>query len=303
MLDAHSLTANRLSCCQLSTSKWTLNEDLIRYNTHGFDSLGIWRSKIQDIGIDQAIDLIHESPMSVSSVHWIGGFTGSDGQRLIDSMNDAVDGIRLASRLSAGCLIVHPGARNGHTMSHAHRLLSQATEKLLPIAEDYGVTLAIEPILWDRKSEWSFLKSLDANLKFISQFEHSNLKLVLDLFHVGLNSEVFERLHQFVDQIALVQLADRFSTGTSNGAIPWYATQRQMLGMGDVNIPRWINRLESLGYKGQYEVEVHGCSTDYFDMLDRSALFTDQIRIQPSQPAQPNSKPAKSAIQADAANQ
>ena len=119
----------RVSICQFSTYRWSFYEDVIRYSTLGFESMGLWRQKIDDFGRSAAIDLLYENKMSVSSVHWAGGFTG-DGRTFSDSIEDAIESIHLASQVDADCLIIHPGSRNGHTTSNATRLMKSALSQL-----------------------------------------------------------------------------------------------------------------------------------------------------------------------------
>jgi len=63
----------QISACQFSSRSWSLEEDLLGYRNFGFESIGLWRQKIEDYGVDEAIDLIHESSLSVSSLHFAGG--------------------------------------------------------------------------------------------------------------------------------------------------------------------------------------------------------------------------------------
>ncbi len=258
-------TQRRISICQFSTFRWTFEEDVIRYATHGFKNIGIWRRKLDEDCL-AAIDLLYEAKMSVSSVHWAGGFTG-DGQSFSNAIEDGVEAIELASRVDAGCLIIHPGSRNGHTTSHARRLFSSALENLLPIAADYGVTLALEPVLDQLANPWSFMNQFEESIEFLQQFPSQHLGLVLDLFSFGFDSNVFELLASYVNRISLVQIADRCQANP---------LARLPLGAGQVPLKRWLGSLQQLGYSGSFELEVHGPSVkeiDYFSLLDQTHNF------------------------------
>lgn len=267
----------RISICQFSTFRWSFLEDVVRYATLGFDSIGIWRRKIDDFGHDAAADLLYESKLSVSSLHWAGGFTG-DGQSFADAIEDAIESIQLASRLNAGCLIIHPGSRNGHTTSNANRLFRSALTHLMPIAADYGVKLAIEPIPEKRCSPWTFIESFHDSLALLDQFPERDLGLNLDLYHVGFNSEIFERLEQYVDRIALVQLADaNLSSYQEHGDRETRnESYRIPLGQGELPLENWLTQLQQLGYTGRFELEVHGAaieSDEYYSLLESTHEF------------------------------
>ena len=265
----------RISISELSSVRWSFFQDVVRYAARGFNSLGVWRQKIDEFDELEALDLLSEMQMTVSSVHWAGGFTGHDGRSHVDAIDDALDAIHLASRLNAGCLIVHPGCRNGHTTKHAHRLFATALQTLLPVAEDYGVQLAIEPMPCPSASAWTFFRTFECSLRLLDEFCSDHLGLVLDLYHVGLNEQLFERLDSYVDRLALVQIADRDSQ-------PHVHEARRNLGTGSVPILRWLAELQQLGYQGAFEVELHGralADQTYHSMLNHTARFFQQPTV------------------------
>ena len=265
-------TQRRISVSQLSTFRWRFDEDVLRFAGHGFGSMGIWRRKLEDFGSVEAIDLLYDHKMSVSSVHWAGGFTG-DGTSLKDAIEDAISAIELASRVDAGCLILHPGSRNGHTNSHAKRLLTMSLNELMPVAADYGVQLALEPMSFKAGERWTFFRRFDETLEFLSQFPSRYLGLVLDLFAIEFDRKVRQSLPSFVDRISLVQLADRNSKQPET---------RLSLGQGDAPVAQWMEELQKCGYAGQYEVEVHGSvknELEYFELLDQAQLFFEDQNL------------------------
>ena len=88
------------------------------YVAAGIHGIGVWRQKLSDYGEDKGVELLAESGLEVSNLLWAGGFTGSDGRSLKDSVDDAKDAIRLAAEMHAACLVVYSGSRRSHA-SHA----------------------------------------------------------------------------------------------------------------------------------------------------------------------------------------
>lgn len=274
----------QISVSQFTTYHWTFEEDLLRYQTLGYDSIGIWRRKIDDFGHRNAIDMLYDSSLTVSSLNWAGGFTGSDGRSYIDAIDDAVDAISLASKLNAETLIVHPGARNNHTNTHAFRLLESALAQLTPVAEDYGVKLSIELIPGFVESPWTFVHSFSQIDQLLNSFASEQLGLVLDLYHAGLNQPTLDRLEQFADRINLVQLSDRIDSAIVE-------ENRLLPGQGSVDLVAWITKLDALDYTGPIELEVHGVGVEGIDYFERLDLSYDYLRHQlPVQPVRPEPK-------------
>jgi sugar phosphate isomerase/epimerase len=252
----------RFSISQLTTMRWSFHQDVLRYLNQGFQSIGVWRQKVDEYDVLEIADFLHEMKMSVSSVHWAGGFTGGNGFSHKEAIQDAVEAIELTSRLRGNCLIVHPGCRNGHTSSNARRLLRSALTTLVPIAEDYGVRLAIELMPCPNAHNWTFMQQFNCALEFITEFSDDELGIVLDLYHVGLHQEVFEGLEHLSSRLALVQLADRMTASES-------LESRLALGEGNVPFEKWFHRLSQVGFNGPYEIELHGAGVGHLDYESR----------------------------------
>lgn len=272
----------RVSVCQFSTYRWSFYEDVIRYSTLGFESMGLWRQKIDDIGRSKAIDLLYENKMSVSSVHWAGGFTG-DGRTFSDAIEDAIESIHLASQVNADCLIIHPGSRNGHTTSNASRLMNSALSQLSPVAADYGVKLAIEPMLTRNAASWTYLERLEDSFELMDKFPAETVGWIFDLYHFGFDAELFETLENRLERLLLVQLADRkLLVEKTENSRQGHDSFRLPLGKGETPIEAWLGKLQGLGYTGKYELEVHGSSVkdlDYFSLLDDTIDFLGSQKI------------------------
>src|SRR5271163_3357150 len=105
----------RLSVNEMTTYRWSFEEDVTHYRAAGIGAIGVWRQKLADFGEERGADLLADSGLVVSNLLWAGGFTGSDGHSFRESLNDAADAVRLAGALRAKALIVYSGGRGGHT--------------------------------------------------------------------------------------------------------------------------------------------------------------------------------------------
>jgi len=247
----------RLSINQTTTFRWPFEEDVARYAASGFRAIGVWRHKLSDLDIDDAIELLALHDLNVSHLFWAGGFTGSDGCRFQDSVDDAIDAIRTAAQLGSPCLIVHSGARAGHTRKHARRLLCDALTELLPVAETLDVTLALEPMLPGANAGMTFLSNVDEALDVIDAMADRRLKLVLDLYHQAHDDNLSGRIAALADRVALVQLGDA-------SCLPSVEPDRQLLGEGKLPLGPIIDELEMAGYTGFYDVELIGQSLESY---------------------------------------
>ena len=158
----------RLSVNELTTYRWSLDEDVQNFAAAGFAAIGVWRQKLSDYGEDKGAELIRDAGLHVSSLQWAGGFTGSDGRTHQESIDNALDAVRLAADLQAGCLVLHTGARAGHTHNHARRLVKAALTEIARLAEESGMVLALEPMHAGCAGDWTFVTTLDQALELIA---------------------------------------------------------------------------------------------------------------------------------------
>ncbi|MCE9527051.1 MAG: sugar phosphate isomerase/epimerase [Planctomycetales bacterium] len=183
-----------------------------------------------------------------------------------ESIEDACDALRLAALLNAGCLIVHSGSRAMHTQKHVRRLLLSALDKLLPLAEQLNVKIALEPMPPKAGADWTFLSSLEDAAELTARYNSPSLRLVFDTYYWGLEPELETRLPPLVPHLALVQLAD-------SKLPPSREPNRCRLGDGKLPISDILRTLAQAGYRGDYEVELMGEEieiSDYGDLLAHS---------------------------------
>jgi len=243
---------------ELTTYRWSFEDDVQRYADAGIRSIGVWRQKLSDYGEVKGIELLDEMGLCVSNLMWAGGFTGSDGRSFNDALDDAYEAIRLTADLRAECLIVYSGGRGGHTTNHANRLLKDALKALAPVARDLDVTLALKPMDAGCASDWTFLTELSETMTLLDEFDSSVIQLAFDTYHLGLDPVAIELLSEIVPRIAIVQLGDarQRPTGEQN---------RCRLGEGAVPFAKILAKLTDGGYRGSYDVKLLGDDIESFD--------------------------------------
>ena len=249
---------SRMAVSELSTYRWSFEEDVFRYKEHGFQAIGVWRPKLSDCGEAKGRELLADQKLKVSSLSWAGGFTGSDGRTFRESLHDALDAIDVAAQLEADCLVILAGSRSGHTRNHAKRLLSQALKILTEAAMAVGIQLAVEPMHVGCAHEFTFLTSIPDTLDVISGLGNSNCGIVFDCYHMAQDENAMDWLPSIVPFIRLVQLGDSKRT-------PMGEQNRCLLGDGNVPLAALVQAIERYGFDGYYEVELLGEDLEHYD--------------------------------------
>jgi sugar phosphate isomerase/epimerase len=259
----------RLSVLEFSTMRWSFEDDCIRYREHGYSAIGVWRAKLSDFGEAKGRELLDELGLSVSSLHWAGGFTGNDGRSFREALSDAMDAIEVAAELQADCLTVLAGSRSGHTKTHAKRLFITALKELAGYAQALGVQLAIEPMHSGCAHDFTFLTNIPETMEVLQTINNENVGIVFDCYHMAQDPKVLDWISGIVPRIRLVQCGDAKTA-------PIGLQNRCPLGHGCVPIASLIQTIEQHGYEGYYEVELIGEDVeDYdYDQLLETSLET-----------------------------
>lgn len=247
-----------LSINELTTYRWSFEEDVLRYRAAGITAMGVWRTKVSDFGEERAAEFLADHGMAVSSLFWAGGFTGGEIVATSDVIADTEEAIDLAAALDAGCLILYSGGRAGHTQRHALRQFHDALKVLDPLAADRGVTLAIEPMHASVAGSRMLFSTIDETLEAIDAADCRATKLVFDTYHLGHGRIAPRRIAEIAPHVAIVQLAD------SRG-VPQNEQNRCRLGCGMLPLREIVAALVEGGYRGYYDVELFGQDVESFD--------------------------------------
>ncbi len=221
-----------LSINEVTTYRWSFEEDVAHYPACGIEAIGVWRQKLADFGEAKGIELLAASGLAVSNLLWAGGFTGSDGHSYQEAVDDARHALRLAAALGTQHLVVYSGSRNGHTQNHARRIFITALDELLPLAEELRITLDIEPMHQGCAEGWTFLTDLEDGLALVRGYEHPRVKLAFDTYHWGHEPDIAARLADMAPDIGIVHLSDgqwrlaknRIGASSAKAACRWGAS-------------------------------------------------------------------------------
>ena len=263
----------RLSMNELTTFRWSFEEDVHNYAAADINAIGVWRQKLSDYGEEKGIELLSEYGMQVSNLLWAGGFTGSEGSSFEEGIDDAAAAIQLAGELNAAALIVCSGGRGGHIWNHARRLLVTALRELAPLAEQENVALAVQPMHPNCAADCSVLTSLRETLELIEEIDSEAVKLAFDTYHLCQFDESLSEIEDVAARIAVVHVADCRE-------LPGREQNRCLLGEGKIPLREIMVRLLSAGYDGFFDVELFGEDVetcDYQQLLRQSKTFCQEL--------------------------
>lgn len=250
----------------LTTLRWDLLQDVAGCQDAGIHSIGLWRPKVLEFGEERAVELLRDSSLDVSSVSWIGGFTGANGHGFCDSIWDAKQAIRFAGDVGAQSVVVLSGGRGSHTLNHARRLLLEALRELADEAEAADVDLALQPMHPMFAADWTFLSSLDHTIDILAMVGHPRVKLAFDTYQLWQEPDLQTRLPGLVPLLGIVQVSDWREP-------PRSLQDRLVPGDGIIPLKGIIESLIRGGYRRHFDLQVWSdetWSSDYPQLLRRA---------------------------------
>ena len=265
-----SSTSLRIAVSQLATLRWGLAEELCHYTEHGFDAISLWWPKLSDLHLFEARELLDSAGVRVSSIQWPGGFTGSEGQTFQESLEDAYEAIDIAEQLHCPFVVLRTGARAGHTLSHARRLIQLALAELAPAAEAVGVSLVIKAT----QAEAGFLTSLSDALSILEVSGCPNVGLAIDLWSYSEELISSKRNSSLLERIKIVSVADRVKSVSSS-------SERLPPGFGDLPLMELLRHVVDSGYCGEVEFDPVGqtvSSMGYEELLASLREYVDNVQ-------------------------
>jgi sugar phosphate isomerase/epimerase len=264
-LGGHTPHARRLSMNEMTTYRWSFLEDVLSYREAGLESIGVWRPKLVDFGEERGAELLAESGLSVSSLSWVGGFTGAHGYSFLESLDDACEGVRQAAAIQAAYLIVVSGDRGGFTHKHARRLVLDALRRLGDLAGETNLQIALQPLHARFAKELTFLTGLDEILEFLSICDHPQVGIAFDVYHLWQEPGLMGRIPELAPFVKTVQLSDGREAPRSDH-------DRCLLGDGAIPLARILGGLQDAGYQGFFDVQILSeelWNSDYWEILER----------------------------------
>src|SRR5262249_6467373 len=150
--------------------------------------------------------------------------------------------------LGAGCLMVLPGTAPAASWEEAARLARPLLETLAQAGERAGVRIAVEPVS-QLRMDLGFLHGFEEALDVVDEIGSPWLGVVLELNNAWIERRLYRNIASRTDRIALVQVSD-FKIGTR------CASERVVIGDGDIPLRRIVAALEAAGYAGWYDIEL-----------------------------------------------
>ena len=266
---------SRLAINSATTKKWTLAQVVEGCVNAGIPSIGPWRDRVEEAGLDKAARLIKDAGLRVSSLCRGGFLTAADpeGQAaaLADNRAAILEAVALGTKelfLVVGGLA--PGEKD---VVAARRRVADRLADLAPFAEENGVRLVLEPLHPMYAADRALISTLGQALDLAAPFDSSTVGVAVDTFHVWWDPELKAQIERAgrENRIASYQVCD-FNMPIAADPL----LSRGYMGDGVVDFATIGTWVRDAGYTGDIEVEIF--NQDIWDTDGNTVLATVKER-------------------------
>jgi sugar phosphate isomerase/epimerase len=240
----------RLSLNQATTQNWPTAETISGCARAGVGWLGLWRHKVEEIGVAETARLMRAAGLHASSL-CRGGFfaaaTARERQERIDDNRRALDE---AAELGAPVLVLVAGPAPDRDLDGARQMVEEGICALEPFAAERGVRLAIEPLHPMYAGDRSVVVTLAQANALAERIASPSVGVAVDVYHVWWDPDVYKEIARAGSRIVGFHVSDWLVPP------PEHLLGRGMMGDGVIQLRRLREAVDAAGYAGPIEVEI-----------------------------------------------
>jgi sugar phosphate isomerase/epimerase len=236
----------RLSVSAISSSSWSLVEDMAFWQDTGIGSVGLALKKLETAGLPEAVDRVLEAGLTVTNILGLG-FDLTARSQWASHQDRLLAAIDAAIKLGAGCFVLTTGPAGSLSWEEAADAFEEAVGPIRDAAHDGGLPFAIEHT-HSLRADVGFVHTLRDTL-FLA--ERLGIDVLLECNACWTERALGSTIEAGIGRIRLVQVSD-YRVGTH------CTPDRLVPGDGDIPLRRIIGQLLAAGYSGVFDLELIG---------------------------------------------
>ena len=242
----------RMSINQATTrAQHGLAQAVAAYALAGVPGISIWRDKLAECGLDEAVRMVRDHGLRISGLCRAGQFPAMDAagrQACLDENKRAIDE---AAALGADCLIVVAGGlpEGSKDLDGARQMIRDGLGALLPHARAASVPLAMEPLHPMYAADRCAINTLSQALDLCDQLG-TGMGVAVDVYHLWWDPHLQAQIKRAGGRILAFHVCDWLVPTTD------LLLDRGMMGDGVIDIPKIRDWVDGTSYDGLIEVEI-----------------------------------------------
>lgn len=254
----------RLCVHTATTRPLPLEVAIDEYAAAGVRGITVWRDAVAGRDPRACGERIRAAGLEVVSL-CRGGFFVSpfeDARSAAVEENCAI--VREAAALGAPLIVLVCGADPAVPLPDARDQIAAGIEAVLPLADELGVKLAIEPLHPMYADTRSAVTDIATANELCDRIGSPGVGVAVDVYHLWFDPRLEDGIARAGDRILAFHVCDWRSPTRD------LLNDRALMGEGCIDIPRIRNWVEAAGFRGFIEVEIF--STENWALEQRAYL-------------------------------
>ena len=259
-------------CLHTFTNKpWNLSQCIENYSKAGIKGISIWRNVLEGQDLKTVKKQLDEADLSIVSLVRGGFFPSVNASERALAIEDNMKLIEEAAVLGAPLIVLVCGSDGRQSLETSREQIQEGIEKLLPIAIENGVKLAIEPLHPMYAGDKSAVNTLAQANDMVEAINSPYVGVAIDVYHVWWDPNLEVEIRRCGQNNSL------FAFHICDWNVPTldFLTDRGLMGDGCIPIKKIRSWVEEAGFSGFNEVEIF--SDKYWAMDQKDYL--DKIKL------------------------
>ena len=243
---------SRLCVHTITTKPWSIEVAMDKYAEAGIVGITVWRQALEGRDIAKVGEELRARNLAIISLCRGGFFPAKTATGLAEAIEDNRRAIREAAALGAPLVVLVPGAVPGQALAESRKQIAEGIAAVLPLAEELGVRLGIEPLHPMYADDRSALNTMASANALCDLLDHPLVGIAADAYHIWWDPDLAEQIAIAGEKGRLFafHICDWLTPPTD------LLNDRGLMGEGCIDLPGMRAMVEAAGFDGFHEVEI-----------------------------------------------
>lgn len=259
---------SRLCVHTITTKPWSIEVAMDKYAEAGIGGITVWRQALEGRELAKVGDELRARNLEIVSLCRGGFFPAKTEAGRLEAIEDNRRAIREAAALGAPLVVLVCGAVPGQALAESRKQIADGIAAVLPLAEELGVRLGIEPLHPLYADDRSAINTMASANAVCDLLDHALVGIAADVYHLWWDPDLAEQIALTGEKGRLFafHLCDWLTPTTD------LLNDRGLMGEGCIDLKGIRALVEAAGFTGFNEVEIFSnrwWSADQDDFLAR----------------------------------
>jgi sugar phosphate isomerase/epimerase len=243
---------SRLCLHTMTTRPWTIEECIRNYAGAGIHGITIWRNVLENKNLKTVKILLDDFGMRVVSLCRGGFFPSVSSVKRQSAIDDNLFAIEQAVAVGAPLIVLVCGSDKEQSLEKSRDQIRESIFRILPVAENAGIRLAIEPLHPMYAADRSAVNTIKQANDMSGQINSSWVGVAIDVYHLWWDPELKKEIRRCAANDHL------FAFHVCDWKVPTldFLNDRGLMGEGCIDIQSIRSWVEDTGFMGYNEVEI-----------------------------------------------